>query len=90
MDLPMELTPDFMEAEEESELAPESVAPESELAPEPPQHVLLVKQNKHAQSKSKEAMKQVSKFTDIYKGIGFFFWLHYWNVQVKPCIGFFF
>ena len=97
MDSPMELTPDFMEAEEEpesvapeSELAPESVTPESELAPEPPQHVLLVKQNKHAQSKSKEAMKQVSKFTDIYKGIGFFFWLHYWNVQVKPCIGFFF
>ena len=39
---------------------------------------------------SKEAMKQVSKLTDIYKGIGFFFWLHYWNVQVKPCIGFFF
>jgi len=54
----MELTPDFMEAEEELELAPEFVAPESELAPEPPQHVLLVKQNKHAQSKSKEAWKQ--------------------------------
>jgi len=65
MDSLMELTPDLMEAEEElesvapeSELAPESVAPESELAPEPPQHVLLVKQNKHAQSKSKEARKQ--------------------------------
>ena len=35
----MELTPDFMEAEEESELAPEFVAPE-ELAPE--QSLLVV------------------------------------------------
>jgi len=42
----MELTPDFMEAEEESELAPESVAPESELAPKPPQHVRYLQRHR--------------------------------------------
>ena len=34
MDSPMELTSDFMEAEEELEHAPESVVVESELTPE--------------------------------------------------------